>query len=287
MIDKENISDPGHISIHRKVESCWDRRLAMALMSKTRDENLKPENMGVLLETLIDHGVQDAESFAKSFLSTPVASESDKQSKAVVAARVLVMHSKDAGWSIVWPAILSSAELGKEIVIIVAQREGWGRRTGIWEKLDEDQLSELYIWLSRQYPQSEDPQRDGTGAVSPRESMAHWRDAILENLKYKGTLRACDAIRRIQKQLPELTWLKWTLFDAEAVARRLTWVPLKPTDVLKLASDREVRLVQNGDQLLDAIIESLSRLEIKLQGETPSFCGTSIVQKKKVRFVTL
>jgi hypothetical protein len=78
----------------------------------------------------------------------------------------------------------------------------------------------------------------------------------------------CDAIRRISHELPELPWLKWTLIDAQANARRNTWLPFNPSDILTLAANQEVRVVQNGDQLLDVIIDSLKRLERKLRGET-------------------
>ncbi len=44
-------------------------------------------------------------------------------------------------------------------------------------------------------------------------------------------------------------------------------VPVKPSDILKLAADQELRVVQSGDQLLDVIIDSLKRLQEKLRGE--------------------
>jgi hypothetical protein len=130
-------------------------------------------------------------------------------------------------------------------------------------------LAELFIWLTHKYPYSEDPDRDGGGRVTERESIAHWRDAILQNLKVKGTRQACDAIRRISQEFPDLHWLKWTIMEAENHVRRHTWVPLKPSDILTLTANQELRLVQSGDQLLEVVIESLKRIEAKLQGETP------------------
>ena len=268
LVDKEN-NNAGQVSITRKVESCWDERLADTLLAKVKDMSLKAENTRVLLEALIDHGVQEAESFVKSLISLPLSAVENERSRIVLAGGVLIMHAKDAGWSTVWPAMQRSPEFSREVVTIVASREGWGGGTGIWQKLNEDQLADLFIWLARQYPYSEDPQRDQVGLVTATESIGHWRDAILQGLKMKGTPQACDAIRRINHEFPELPWLKWTLMEAEANARRHTWVPLKPSDILKLAADQELRVVQNGDQLLEAIIDSLKRLQAKLRGETP------------------
>jgi hypothetical protein len=64
-------------------------------------------------------------------------------------------------------------------------------------------------------------------------------------------------------------WLKWTLLEAQAVTRRQTWIPPQPKDVLAIASSEQRRLVQSGEQLLNILMESLQRLEKKLQGETP------------------
>jgi hypothetical protein len=50
----------------------------------------------------------------------------------------------------------------------------------------------------------------------------------------------------------------------------MTWGPVLPKTLLKLIQERDKRLVQNGEQLLSVLIESLQRLENKLQGETPA-----------------
>jgi hypothetical protein len=78
------------------------------------------------------------------------------------------------------------------------------------------------------------------------------------------------AIKRIMQELPELTWMKWTLLDAEEQMRRQTWTPLKPSAIIQLARNEDLRLVQSGSQLLDVLIESLKRLELDLRGETPA-----------------
>jgi hypothetical protein len=220
-----------------------------------------------LLEDLIDHGVQEAESFAKSLISPPLPAAGDIRSKAIVAATVLMRHANNAGWTVVWPAIKNDCAFSAEVVALVASREGWGDKGGIWQKINEDELAELFLWLAHQYPYSEDPDRNEAGQVTSRESIAHWRDSILENLKMKGTRAACEAIRRIIHEHPQLPWLKWTLMDAQTHARRNTWIPFKPSDILMLAANQDLRVVQSGDQLLDVIVDSLKRLETKLQGE--------------------
>jgi len=106
--------------------------------------------------------------------------------------------------------------------------------------------------------------------MEPRDKIAMFRDSILSHLKESGTQQACKAIRRITDKFPDLDWLKWTLLEAQALSRRRTWTPPRPADILAVASNRQNHLVQNGNQLLDVLIESLKRLEGRLHGETPS-----------------
>ncbi|MGH7230751.1 MAG: NACHT domain-containing protein, partial [Nitrospiraceae bacterium] len=92
---------------------------------------------------------------------------------------------------------------------------------------------------------------------------------IITILRQRGNYRAGDAIRKLQHELPELDWLKWVLRDAQDETRRVTWEPARPSEILKLAHNHELRLVQSAGQLLDVVVESLKRLDLQLQGETP------------------
>ena len=268
IIDKEN-KDLSGIYITRLVEGCWDDRLAQAMLIKAKDKKLKPECMGTLLSDLLDHNVQEARTFAGSLVPCPPPSRGEERATAIVAARVLVDHGEDAGWSVVWPAIQQDAEFGREVISAAAHIPG-GRKVHIGKKLTEDELADLYIWLSRQFPHAKDPKYNEAHSVGPRESVAQWRESILRQLQQRGTHKACEAIRRIASELPELEWLKWTLLEAQNITRRRTWIPPRPGDILKVGADQQARLVQSGGQLLDVLTESLKRLEAKLQGETPA-----------------
>lgn len=268
LIDKEN-RDHNTIFITSKVEGCWDNRLANALLSKAKERDLTPASMGCILSDLLDHKVDEARLFAESLIPLPPPSTGGQRSRAIVGARVLMTHADDAGWSVVWPAIQQDTEFGREVIEAVAHRAG-RQRVRVGQVLTEDQLAELYIWLVRQCPYAEDPQYDEGHWVGPRESIGNWRDAILRHLQQRGTPQTCEAIRRIIRELPELHWLKWTLLEAQDLARRRTWVPPQAADILKIATNQDARLVQSGDQLLDVLIESLKRLEARLQGETPA-----------------
>jgi predicted NACHT family NTPase len=268
LIDKED-KELGEIYIIRKVEGCWDERLANALLTKVKDNKLKPGSIGSLLSNLLDHNVKEAKKFAESCVPLLPPSSVDERSRAIIIASALMVHAEDAGWSVVWPAIRQDIEFGREMISMVAHRyDRLASKFG--ERLTEEHLADLFIWLVHQYPHSEDPKHEEAYAVSPRDSIAFFRDGILENLKQRGTQKACGAILRIISELPELTWLKWTLAQAQAITRRRTWKPPRIEDIMKIASNQQLRLIQNGDQLLDVLIESLKGLEKKLRAETPA-----------------
>jgi hypothetical protein len=138
------------------------------------------------------------------------------------------------------------------------------------QSLTEDQLADLYLWLEAQYPHTQDPQhKDGEAhAVTPDESVRWWRDDVLRQLQQRATPFAITALERLCTALPDNLWLPRLLRDARILMLRATWQPPLPEYILKLPRDRCVRLVQSADQLLDVVIESLDRLQKKLQGET-------------------
>ena len=264
LIDKEN-REHGQLFIVERMKHCWDERLASAFLSKVKEPQLKYRSMRKLLDELIIHGVQEARSFAEGLIQSRHSHDQERQAKAVQAAVSLFLHSEDAGWPIIWPLIEKEPDFGKKIFedIVGGSPYSPGRN------LTEDQCADLYIWLSCQYPHSEDPQEEGAHRVTPRESIGNSRDVILNFLKELGTVAACRAIQKIAEALPELDFIKWVLIKAREKTRAKTWIPPQPEEILQLSRDRKSCLVQNGSQLLAVLIESLKRAEEKLQGETP------------------
>jgi hypothetical protein len=83
-------------------------------------------------------------------------------------------------------------------------------------------------------------------------------------------LATLEAVENLATALPELSWLRWAAVQTRAITLRQTWLPPVPQVLLWLGRDRDLRLVESGEQLLDVIVESLRRLEEELQGETPA-----------------
>ena len=252
----------------RLVESCWDERLARALLAKAADGSLKPECLGDLLAKLLEHGAPGVQAFAGTLVGMPPPVEELSRRKAVEAATALWSCAQDRGWSRLWPAFNADPEFGKEVMAKVAGEDRHQARS--IQNLTEDQLATLFIWLSKQYPRSEDPDIGGFHCVGIRESIADYRDDLLRNLQARATAHACDAIEAIKAALPGLSSLNWILRAAKQATLRATWRPLTPGQLLELARDSHKRLVQSAVELFAVVIESIEALQKELHAETPA-----------------
>jgi predicted NACHT family NTPase len=301
LIDKEN-EEHSYIFITALFERSWDENLKSVLLEKVKDKRLQPEVTGQLLEELLKHGCNEAKDFAKSLMQAGGNSSTVKQGKknyiesiiafcilppafclhvlisyplpsvvkeyqrALFATRVLVANSDSTTWSVIWSVVQQDTEFGREVFEMVANRYSHGINLNITEK----QLADFYIWLVQQYPHNEDPVFQDVHFVGIRESIGTFRNSMLAHLKERGTHQAGVEIQRIAKELPEFTWLKKTLLDAQNITRHKTWKPPMPDEILKLINNTEKRLVQDGNELLNVLLESLQNLQVALQGQTPA-----------------
>jgi hypothetical protein len=271
LIDAENrdrSAYPGSLDAMRK---CWSADLKAALLTKVRDPVLSPHLVGNILSFLLQHNAREAEDVGASLLTLPIApTGGDRHIRAVTASVVLLRHARDACWAAVWPAIRDDAEFGREVMEKLMPVSFMMGGESFAQKLTESQLGELYFWLARQYPHSDEPVHDGRArAVGPRFMVCRFRDSVLETIKGKGTPESCAAIKELIRKLPELPWLGQVLLDAQRLTRQQTWRPPTISQIIKLTTDARARLIDDGSQLLDVVMESLERLQEKLLGETP------------------
>jgi hypothetical protein len=208
---------------------------------------------------------------AESLIRLPVPTTGEERNTVVNAAQVLIIYFEDAGWATLWPAIQQDTEFGREVmekICFYAVNSG-----NIESRLSEEQVAQLYIWLTEKYPSfnAERNQSANNDLLCPEYMIDKWKNLILCNLEERGTLKAVEALQQIIQQLPQLEGkLKPFLIKAQESTRRNTWIPAKPDEIIKLAKNQHARLVKSGNELLNIIIEALNKLQQRLQGETPA-----------------
>lgn len=266
-IDAEN-KKGGYISVLSHLANCWDDAFCAMLLARLKRKGLKISCFGQILSELLDKDFTGAKRYAQYLLlklsNTPSALE-----KRLAAARALVTHASDAGWEWVWPAIERDTIFGRQLMEICAGVMV-ASKNPLADRLGDVDLAKFYAWLVREYAYATDPKHDGVHSVGPDELVRRLRDSILNQLKSRGTREAIAEINKLVGSFPELGWLKQSLLEAQEMFRRKNWIPFQPLELLKIAKDSDARLVQSGDQLIEVVIESLTRLQKKLCGETPA-----------------
>jgi predicted NACHT family NTPase len=221
-----------------KLQECWDERLLTALRQKLADTDLNPQMFSRILTALVEHRDGETVSYAHQLLNLPIPNGEAEQERAMVAATSLLLYGEDAGWESVWPAISTNSEFGRRVIESVLSPY----RRQIIAQLPEAKIGDFYVWLSRQYPHSDDPQFPAGVAhfVGTREEIAQLRDSLLSHLKERGTRESVQTIDKIAEELPHLKWLKWTLLEAKKSMRRHSWKPLSPSEIIGLREALEL-----------------------------------------------
>ncbi|MBI1879593.1 MAG: hypothetical protein HYR94_15470 [Chloroflexi bacterium] len=264
VIDSKN--EMGYINVTRGIDDFWDDRLASAIFEKIQDKTLKSQWFRDLLEKLLKHRFNQAETFANSLLSS-IPTEGEARERSVVTACLLLHYAQDAGWSAVWPAFQQDNEFGKDVIKGFVAQDRWFYATYVGTKLTETQLSSLYSWLAIQFPHDKFQKLKGAGFIRDEHELADFRDSMLRHLQERGTKQAIDELQKIAAQFPEVD-LSWEIIEARKRYRQNTWQPPKPAQVLELARKGHTRWIQDGNQLLNAIVESLEKLNREFQGKS-------------------
>jgi hypothetical protein len=255
------------ITIVDKISRYWDKTIEKAFLNKVQEASLHLNGLFCILRVLLIHHVEGAIAFVHSLLTTDVSNE-EQCERVVFATCALLLYADHLNWSLVRSTIDQNETCAKKLLWKLAHI------TPIPPQLSVDEIAELYIRLMKHYPTNQYPLSLETSFVSTVDSTALWRQTLISFLKEQGTPQACAAIERIMSEAPdaEQFGLKWILREAQQLTRRQTWEPFAPRDILKMVQDSRLRLVQNGNHLLDVVMESLRHLEkILCCQETPAW----------------
>ena len=266
LIDRD-VQTHDNVFILDKLRLCWDDRLAAWILEKAK--GLPARLMTQLLREVLRYDIPEGREYVAQLLSTDFRASEEAMGRALGAAAELFSFARDAAWPMIWPVVLANPQFGEDLFLRISDSPFRASGMGVAALSDPD-LGRLYLWLAKHFPHAEDPKHWRSSKVTPRDELALWRRSILSELKRRATPEACQVIRRIKEQLPDIDGLAYTLLEAEKLVRRRSWAPPSPRDLLELMRENENRLISSGNQLLAVIVESLNRLQDKLHGETPS-----------------
>lgn len=213
-----------------KLSDAWAPQVEEHLMGALRNGGLKSRCSDIILVLLLDKRSVEAEDFAISM--TKLADDPDSQVRGAVA---LLKHSPNSQ-EIVWPLIRNSDSLGKRIL---ESASDFGGTAVFMHNWSDTAIGELFVWMARWYPYSETIDRtEGAHVVGTAESVRYLRDALLTQLRSRGTPEAVEALRNAGKAL-NADWMKWHIAEAKSAGFRREWKPADPSYVLSLAQQAE------------------------------------------------
>lgn len=250
-----------------RVEHIRCVELSELLRRLIADKALSAEGATGVLMYLLQQEPAQTRALVLNLLRMPLAKDGTDREYAVAAAKALWSTANAETWPAVWAAMCTDLDFGRRLIGEMA--DFLRAKEVSFQRLSEEQLTDLYVWVARAFPHAEDPAIQEAHFVGQREIIARWRDGLLQALKNRGTVAACYALNRAVNELPHLPWLRYVWLEALKLTRSQTWQPLSPPALLKLAETGQARVVSSGLELLDVLQESLERLQVRLRGETP------------------
>jgi hypothetical protein len=216
--------DAESLFINNLLVDCLDERMCKYLNDKAKkgwpDNKVSVE----ILQFLVRHGDEDAKKYAKSKIQVPLSKTKKKQEEVLLAATLLLHGANQSDWEYLWNLIQKDNGFGRKLVF--KAHDALIRRSMVLQEINESQLADLYIWLTKEFPPEEYKHPEGSGSVTPQVSIGDWRDSTLRVLMNKGTAGACRQIEKVAKALPQYKWIKqFTLIEAKRIASQKSWQP--------------------------------------------------------------
>jgi len=249
-------------TVHQ-LEACLDERLCNLLLEKAQDHKIGQENRITVLRFLLDREFEPAMEHCLSMVAEGSPKDGERRETARQAATLIMRYGQEAGWSRVWAFITSDPESGKWLFRERGDRPDGGRDS-LPSRLNGGQLADLYLWLEEHIPSKRQDRVGDDGGVWEYDGIEFLRSGIINTLKERGEV---SALRSLQGVLLSAKWLDRVVAEAEEIHLRDSWEPPTPTDIVRLSQDPKSRLVENGSQLLDVLLESLQRYQQRLMGE--------------------
>jgi hypothetical protein len=285
---RQSRSKEGYCYALRGFSTCWDTVLATWVIRVIEREIHRPSTLSDLMSYLAEH---DAAAALHAWEKLRRRHRRRSEPAAFVAATAaLAGFHLFTFWDHLWPELVRSEGYAREVLLSLDRHEQRHFLKGA-ANVPSSQLAELYLYLLKLFPKRGDiPMPSGQACwVTPRMEIARLRDELPAILAASGTSEAVVELERIARRVPaeQALWIRWRKQDALIAMRRASWRAPAPDAVLTLIERSERRWIQDEDDLMSLVLESLGRLETNLR-EGPNslrdwFWGKATASKIKSR----
>jgi hypothetical protein len=219
----------------RKLKAHWTVEVELALADAVLRAGLGAEWTWEVVDELVRRDNRATIALLEDAITTGDPSKSEDLQTAVKASVRLLCNAARPDWQTIWARVMQSEAFGRAL----AENLALHQNLGFIPKLSEDQAGDLFVWVSRRYPASEDPKHVGAYNPTARDEIVYLRSALPQYLVSLGTEKAINVLKRARQDVPELDWLKWHELQAKSIALENAWRPIHPGELLAISSQRD------------------------------------------------
>jgi hypothetical protein len=239
----------------------WDSELC-ALVKHFASTDARAHSLESLIDFLVQVDLPCALDCFHVLFRRTNAGNSDREFVVNLLAAA-ICHLPAQIWESVWSLVSGNDELARIVFGRVANHAGVSG-DGVAAELTAEQVADLYCLLVRIFPPEQDPAAK-SGTVTARMAVSYLRAGQLRRLIAIADDQACRQFVRLAALFPkQRLWLNWQYRECLTAKRRKLWKPKNATVVLHLLQSSDHRLLENEDDLLELVIESLDRLQRSL-----------------------
>ena len=248
-------------SFLRDLEDCWDNEdLKAALFDEMLELDLRPAEHSALMDALLkaEYGPAIDDAIARIDLL---------DESTVEIADVLLRRASGPVWPLLWPKLLANDALARAVLTKAAG--GFYHSPAFYVGIGADEIADLYLLMVRLFPPEADP-GPASGFVGPLQMVSSFRDGAVRFLAAMGTDAAVRALRHLVAEKPDIPLLPFELSRGELEMRLKTWSPLTTREIFALTDRPDARLVTSADDLMDVLLDTLTKFGAELHGaQTP------------------
>jgi len=268
-LDRANASNSS-VHLLQGLKACWDNVLTDHLREWLSSHDPSSVTLRSTLRALLSQDTTREADFAEAMIVTADLADEPSRLNAAIAAACLLQLSTTSKWPDIWPKMLDVPEFGDALIdeLIAFNPFVFGLDITFTNNMADAELADLYVWLVQRYPRA--LHRVGGGFVTREDLIADLKGSVIRRLSDRGTFAAARQIDRIIHELPGEAWLDRLREETLVRASEATWIAPSASHIMRLVTSQTSRIVQNGEQLLDLLIESLGRLQSRFHGATPT-----------------
>jgi len=257
---------------------CWDDSLSKTLTEYVLAHPLRPKSVKNLLVFL---ALRDASRATETLQRLWRRRSSKLKLNGFRRALVVVglFYLPKQFWSVAFPLVAKGPIRSARMLFYENAFDLADRESPTYDRLTNEQTADMYLLLTRLFPPEKFHERhDAQGSVGSRHQMPGLRDGALRALVQRATASACVQIQRIvaNTEPKRQIWVRWSYREALKNLLRRLWTEATPSvqTVLLLTQSPAATLVRDEDELIQALLSSLGRLQGNIhKGEFPLVVG--------------